>query len=98
MAGGLLHRPEVAHDTALGTGEVIDVGPGPWSNPEEPGEKPVRIPVGLEIGEGVVFTKFLANTRTNEQLRQWHLGPDVLIIKPNDVLLAYDRKNPPEFG
>jgi len=90
---GLLFKPDDAHESVLRTGEVIDVGPGRWT---EKGDK--RIPLGVEIGEGVVFIKFVAtNTKTAESL-QMHLNEGEALITPNDILLVYDRKEPPRFA
>lgn len=93
VASGLLFKPDDAHETILRTGEVIDVGPGRWAEKENK-----RIPVGVEIGEGVVFVKFVAtSTKTAESL-QAHLSKDEALITPNDILLVYDRKDPPRFS
>lgn len=92
VASGLLHKPETAHEGVLRTAEVIKVGPGKF-----PTKGDARIPVGVEPGEGVVFVKFLADTTKTAQAIQHHLGPDEALIKAGDVLLAYDRKENPEF-
>jgi len=93
VASGLLFKPDDAHESILRTGEVIDVGPGRWA---DKGDQ--RIPVGVEIGEGVLFIKFVAtSTKTAESL-QAHLAKDEALITPNDVLLVYDRKDPPRFA
>ena len=95
-AGGII-KPDDATESIQGTAVVVAVGPGKWTEPKKKGVQPKRIPVGVEVGDGVVFIKYLAKTRTNEQLRQWHLQERQLLIKPGDVLLAYDRDNPPRF-
>lgn len=94
-AGGII-KPEGATENIQGTAEVVAVGPGVWNYPKK-GEESKRVSVGVEPGDGIVFIKYLAKTRTNEQLRQWHLQERELLIKPPDVLLVYDRKNPPDF-
>lgn len=92
-ASGLLFKPDDAHETIVQTGEVIDVGPGRWAEKEHR-----RIPVGVEPGEGVVFVKFVAtSTKTAESLKA-HLSKDEAILQPGDILLAYDRSDPPQFG
>lgn len=93
IGSGLLFRPnEDAHETILGTGVVISTGPGKY-----PKNSDERIPVGVEPGEGVVFIRYLEKTHTNQQLAQ-HLDNDQIIVQPNDILLVYDRDNPPEFA
>ena len=93
VADGLLFKPEGAYDSILRTGEVIDVGPGAIS--PKNGE---RVPTGVEKGDGVVFNRFIAgHTKTAEALHQFTLSKDEAIIKPNDVLLVYDRKDPPKI-
>jgi co-chaperonin GroES (HSP10) len=89
-AGGVV-IPESATEGVLATGVVLDVGPGLWS---KKGNK--RCPVGVEKGEGVVFVKFHHLTETNKGV-QHVIGKDELLLQPNDILLAYDRKNPPEI-
>lgn len=95
-AGGLI-KPADATESVQGTAEVLAVGPGLWTKPKN-GGPPERISTGVEKGDGVVFIKYLAKTRTNEQLSQWHLGVRELLIKPGDVLLIYNRKDPPRFS
>ena len=97
MASGLLHKPEVAHDGIMRTAEVMQVGPGKWKEKKGMPTRE-RIPVGVEVGEGVVFIKFVADSTKTAQALQFHLEKDEAILSPNDVLLVYDRKNPPEFA
>lgn len=89
-SGGIV-KPDGAHEGVLATGVVLDVGPGCWARK---GMK--REPVGVEKGEGVVFVKFHHLTKTNEAL-QVYLGDDELLLRPADILLAYDRKDAPEI-
>lgn len=98
VLGGLLFKPEDAYETIMRTGEVISVGPGRWATD---GDTPLdkRIPIGVEVGEGVVFNRFIAShTKTAEQLHQFVLEKDEAIIAPRDILLVYDRKNAPSFA
>lgn len=92
MAGGLLVKPETAHETILRTGVVLDVGPGKYS---AKGDQ--RTPLDVEPGEGVVFVKFVADSTKTAEALQHHLGPDEALIKVGDILLAYDRSEAPEF-
>jgi co-chaperonin GroES (HSP10) len=92
-ASGLLVKPDDAHESIVQTGVVVDVGPGRWAE-----EKNVRIPVGVEPGEGVLFVKFTATSTKTAQSLQAHLDKDEALLQPNDILLAYDRKNPPAFA
>lgn len=92
-AGGLLIKPDGALDSILRTGEVIGVGPGAVS--PKTGK---NVPTGVELGEGVVFNRFIAaNTKTAEALHQFALSKDEAFIKPADVLLVFDRKDPPKI-
>jgi co-chaperonin GroES (HSP10) len=92
VAGGLLVKPETAHEHVLRTGEVIQVGSGKRS--KKTGE---HLPMTLQAGDGVLFIRFMADTKTSESL-QHHIGKDHVLLKEDDVLLAYDRSNPPEFS
>ena len=92
IAGGLLVKPETAHEHVLRTGEVIQVGSGKRS--KKTGE---RLPMTLQPGDGVVFVRFMADTKTSEAL-QYHLGKDHVLLKEGDVLLSYDRADAPEFS
>jgi co-chaperonin GroES (HSP10) len=91
MTSGGIIKPDDAHEGVLATGVVLDVGPGCWA---KKGNK--REPMGLEKGEGVVFVKFHHLTETNKGV-QHVIGKDELLLQPNDILLVYDRKDPPEF-
>ena len=55
-------------------GEVLAVGPGRW---DEDGEK--RIPVDVEVGDTVVYSKYGGTEITSD-------GQDVLILNARDVL------------
>lgn len=90
---GVLYKPDDAHDTILRTGEVIGVGPGRWAQ-----ERDVRKPVGVELGEGVVFIKFVATSTKTAEAIQPYLDGDEALISVNDVLLVYDRKVSTSFS
>ena len=84
VAGGLLHKPETAHDTINRTAEVLAVGPGKLNTSGK------RNPLGVSPGDGVVFGKFVATkTRTAEALLQY-LGKDEALIRESDVLVTYE--------
>lgn len=91
VAGGLLVKPETAHEHVLRTGEVVRVGKGKRS--KKTGD---HLPMTLQPGDGVVFVRFMADTKTSEAL-QYHFGKDHVLLKEGDVLLAYDRADAPEF-
>jgi co-chaperonin GroES (HSP10) len=96
MASGLV-RPEGAFDTILRTGVVVAVGPGTVA---KKGDRYLdkTIPTGLEPGDGVVFNRVVASmTKTAEALHQAVLSKDECLIRPNDVMLVYDRKEPVRF-
>jgi co-chaperonin GroES (HSP10) len=97
-ASGILFKPADALETILLTGVVAAVGPGKWA---KRGDRNLstRIPVGVEVGEGVVFNRFIAsNTKSAEALHQFALDADEALIKAGDILLVYDRKEPINFG
>lgn len=98
VAGGLLYKPDDAYETIMRTGEVVSVGPGRWASD---GDVPLnkRCPVGVEVGDGVVFNRFIAtHTKTAQTLHQYLLKDEEALIGPKDVLLVYDRKNPVKFA
>lgn len=92
VSSGLLVKPEGAHEHVLRTGEVVQVGLGKRSKKTDE-----RLPMSLEKGEGVVFIRFLADTRTAESI-QHHIGKDHVLLEEGDILLAYDRKEGTEFS
>jgi co-chaperonin GroES (HSP10) len=93
MAGGLLIKPESANEHILRTAKVLQVGPGKWI-----GDPSCRIPMEVKPGDGVVFIKFVAtNTETAKSIQDV-VGKDLAIIHPEDVLVAFDHDDPPEFN
>ena len=98
IAGGLLVKPDAAFETLLRTGEVLAMGPGAEAKRHGlPTGK--RIPIDLEVGEGVLFNRFIASdTKTAQMMHRQHiLDKDEALIRPSDVILAYDRADAPEF-
>lgn len=90
-SGVKLFKPQGACEHVLNTGEVVATGSG------KKFESGKIVPTGVEPGDGVLFIKFVAGyTETNKAI-QHVVGKDMAIIKPSDVLLVYDRKNPPKF-
>lgn len=97
-ASGVLFKPDDALETILRTGEVIAVGPGKFAKRGDQ-DLNTRVPICVEVGEGVVFNRFVAtHTKTAEALHQFALDKDEALIKPSDILLVYDRKEPINFG
>jgi len=95
---GILYKPDGAYETILRTGFVVDVGPGPLAKKGEDRYLDFHVPTGLEKGDGVVFNDIIATkTKTAEAVRQAALGKDECLIRPNDVLLVFDREHPPRF-
>jgi chaperonin GroES len=87
---GLIHKPDGAHEHIFATAEVLKVGPGKWVE-----EQNKRMPMDVQPGDGVVYMKFVAtHTKTAEAIR-YALPEDQAMIRINDVLLVYDRKDPP---
>jgi co-chaperonin GroES (HSP10) len=98
VAGGVLYKPDAAFETLLRTGEVLALGPGKEAkrNGMPTGK---RLPIDLKIGDGVVFNRFIAsNTKTAEAMHRQHvLDENEALIRPNDVLLVFDREEAPRF-
>ena len=91
-SGGLL-KPDGAYESILRTGVVVDVGPGLRSKKSDK-----HLALDISKGEGVVFNRFIASsTKTAESLHLFALEENEALIRENDVLLAYDRSEPPEF-
>jgi len=90
---GSIIKPQDAYDHILRTAEVLQVGPGKRCK-----EVDAREPVGLAPGDGVLFIRFVADSTKTAQSIQASLGKDEALIRQSDVLLAYDRKDPPRFG
>lgn len=92
MSNGLF-RPDNAHEHVLRTGEVVQMGPGKYM-----GDTSNRFNFdGLKVGDGVVFIKFLAtHTETAKGLASY-IPEGHAILKPEDVMLTYDRSEPVEF-
>lgn len=97
-SSGIIIKPKEAMETIMRTGVVVAVGPGKYA---KKGERDLdkRVPIPLEVGDGVVFNRFVAsNTKTAEALHQHVLDDDEALIKGSDVLLAYDRGRPITLG
>jgi len=90
---GSLFKPQGAYEHILRTAEVLQVGPGKWSK-----EGSKREPMGVEVGEGVVFIRFVADSTKTAQSIQATLGENEALIRLSDIMLVYDRKDPPRFG
>ena len=90
---GLLFKPEIANEHILRTAKVVQVGPGKWV-----GCPAVRAPVGVEPGEGVVIIKFVATHTETAKSIQSVIGKELAIIHPEDILLAFDHADHPEFN
>jgi co-chaperonin GroES (HSP10) len=88
---GILLKPENADGHPLATGEVIAKGPGKWT------KKNVREPIPVEVGDGVVFVRYHKEVHTNKQFRGMEGNDQLVILKPKDIMLAYDRANAPRI-
>jgi hypothetical protein len=72
---------------------VLQAGPGKWAKKAD-----VRVPVGVVEGDGVVFVKFVATFTKTAQAIQSVVGETRAILKPEDILLVYDRNERPEIS
>lgn len=96
VISGILIKPQIAHEHVLRTGKVVQIGPGKWAK-KKGRDLNKRVRPDIEVGDGVLFIKFLNMTETNKAL-QFYLGEDEIILRPDDVLLVFDHDNPPEFN
>jgi co-chaperonin GroES (HSP10) len=81
-ANGLILYPSGAMEHANNTGTILAFGTI-WKGAE-------RIPIpGLEVGQKIVFVRFLAEQHTNKNIRHT-LGKDLIQLAPSDVQLMYD--------
>lgn len=90
-SGVTLYKPDGACEHVLNTGVVLATGPG---RKYDSGK---IVPTGVEPGDGVLFIKFIATYTETGKSIQHVIGKNKAMIKPGDVLLVYDRKNPPKF-
>lgn len=91
---GLLYKPDGAHEDVLRTGVVVKVGPGKYIRDDSS----ARTPMEVQVGEGVVFVKFVATFTETAKSIQKVIGQDMALLQLSDIMLVYDRKDPPEFS
>jgi co-chaperonin GroES (HSP10) len=89
-SGVTLYKPQGSHEHVLNTGVVLKTGMGKKYDNKV-------VPTGVEPGDGVLFITFVAGYTETSKAVQQIVGKDQAIIKPNDILLVYDRKNPLKF-
>lgn len=93
IVSGLLFKPDTANEHVFRTAKVVQVGPGKWV-----GDPAVRAPMAVKPGDGVVFVKFVATHTETAKAIQHVVGKDLAIIHPEDILLAFDHDDHPEFN
>ena len=87
-ASGLLHIPQTAHETILGTGTVLAYGM------KRPKKSATPVPIeGIETGKKCCFIKFLKNQAANEQFRRLYQN-DVVLLQSKDIMLLWYKENP----
>ena len=91
---GGLYKPDGAMEHVLRTGEVLQVGPGKYAADDTS----VRVPMDVQPGDGVVFIKFIATHMESAKGVRKYLSEDEALIQSSDVMLVYDRLDPPEFS
>jgi co-chaperonin GroES (HSP10) len=91
---GTLYKPDGAMEDVFRTGEILRVGPGKYLFEDQK----LRQPIDVKPGDGVVFIKFLATHTETAKGIQKYLGEDEAILQLSDIMLVYDRADPPEFG
>lgn len=79
---GLIIYASGAMEHANNTGTIVAFGTI-WKGSE-------RIPIpGLQVGQKIVFVRFLAEQHTNKNIRHT-FGEDLIQLAPSDVQLMYD--------
>ena len=91
---GILYKPDGAMEHVLRTGVVLDVGPGKYLN----NDNSLRQPMDVSPGDGVVFVKFVATHTETAKSIQKYVGDDKAILQYSDIMLVYDRADPPVFS
>lgn len=81
-ASGLVLYASGSMENVNNTGTVVAVG---YEYTEDGDRIPLR---GIEVGEKVLFIRFLADQHTNEQIREM-FGKDLIRIQPSDVQLVF---------
>jgi co-chaperonin GroES (HSP10) len=79
VLSGVLFKPEGAHEDIYARGTVVAVAEHKWSKKGRPE------PMEVEVGDTVVFIKFLRNTKTGESLAKC-LPDGQFIIHESDVV------------
>ncbi len=80
-ASGTLYLPDDSEEHVYACGRVLKLGTGRTT------KKGVVRVQGVEVGEKVAFIKFVKETHTHKSLREV-LGPDLIILGPDDILLV----------
>lgn len=83
-ATGLIHIPDSAHQTILGTGEVLAFG-----HRELKKGRSIPLP-GFEVGLKCCFIKFLKEQSHCKVLRR-ELEQDLVLLKARDILLMWHK-------
>ena len=91
---GTLFKPDGACEDILRTGEVVDIGLGKYLHDDQR----TRTPMDVKVGEGVVFVKFLADKTGTAAGIKKYIDEGLAILQLSDIMLAYDRADPPEFS
>lgn len=80
-----------ANESAVRKGEVLEVGPG-RAKTDTAGHEPMDV----KVGEKIVFLRWHGEHRPGkaqvEALAKWsaELGEDLMMIRQNDILFAYE--------
>jgi len=90
-SGVTLYKPQGACEHVLNTGVVLATGAGKKHSSGK------IVPTGVAPGDGVLFIKFVASYTETSKAVQHVIGKNKAIIKPNDILLVFDREKPPKF-
>lgn len=85
---GVIHIPETAHETIIGTGTILAYG---YMHPKK---KVSGIPIpGLSVGDKCAFIKFLKNQNANQMFRRTHQD-DVVLLQSKDIMFTWGQDEP----
>ena len=66
-------------------GTVLATGPGKWAK-----KAAKRVPMGVEVGDRVLFIRYLAKVQTNRSLSVF-LEDGQIILEESDILCAEEK-------
>lgn len=90
-SGGLV-MPDEAHESVMGVGRILSVGPGEWR--KHKGDW-VRVPVtDVKAGDRVLFIKFHQVTETSKATQRALRDKNTFFLQPDDLLAVVEDDTP----